>query len=112
VAVHPGYASTNLQLAGPAMAGSRLGQVGMRVSNALFAQNDVDGAIPTLYGAAGSGLRGGEFLGPDGLLGIRGNGAKVAQPAKAALDDETARRLWDVSEQLTGVRYDLLAPVR
>jgi NAD(P)-dependent dehydrogenase (short-subunit alcohol dehydrogenase family) len=111
VAAHPGYAATNLQTAGPAMSGSRLGVLGMRVSNAILGQPDVQGAVPTLFGAAGPGLRGGEYLGPDGPFAIRGSGAKVLTPSKAAQDEDTARRLWEVSEQLTGLRYDALTPV-
>jgi NAD(P)-dependent dehydrogenase (short-subunit alcohol dehydrogenase family) len=111
VAAHPGYASTNLQLAGPKMAGSKVGEIGMKIGNAVLGQSDVNGAVPTLYGATGPGLRGGEYLGPDGLFAIRGSGAKPMSPSKAALDDETARRLWDVSEQLTGVPFEMLRPV-
>lgn len=111
VAVHPGYASTNLQTAGPAMAGSRLGVLGMRLGNAVLGQSDTNGAVPTLYGATGPGLRGGEYLGPDGPFAARGTGAKPMPPSKAARDDETARRLWEVSEDLTDVRYASLTPV-
>jgi NAD(P)-dependent dehydrogenase (short-subunit alcohol dehydrogenase family) len=111
VAVHPGYASTNLQTAGPAMSGSRLGVLGMRIGNALFGQSDTNGAVPTLYGATGPGLRGGEYLGPDGLFAARGTGSTVQKPSSAALDDDVARRLFDVSEQLTGVRFEALRPV-
>ncbi len=111
VAVHPGYASTNLQEAGPKMAGSKLGVAGMKLGNALFGQSDTNGAVPTLYGATGPGLRGGEYLGPDGLFSARGTGAEPQTPSKAARDDDVARRLFDVSEQLTGVSFDLLKPV-
>jgi NAD(P)-dependent dehydrogenase (short-subunit alcohol dehydrogenase family) len=111
VAVHPGYASTNLQAAGPKMAGSKLGEFGMRVGNALLGQSDVNGAVPTLYGATAAGLRGAEYLGPDGLFAMRGDGAKVQTPAKTALDDDVARRLWDVSQELTGVSFEVLRPV-
>src|SRR4051794_40932286 len=112
VAAHPGYASTNLQEAGPKMAGSRLGVLSMKIGNAVFGQSDVNGAVPLLYGAAGPGLRGGEYLGPDGLLSLRGSGAEVHKPSAAALDDDVARRLWAESERLTGVSYgDLLQPL-
>lgn len=111
VAAHPGYASTNLQEAGPTMAGSRVGVLGMKVSNRLFGQSDVNGAVPILYGATGPGLRGAEYLGPDGLLAMRGTGAKPQTPSKQALDDDVARRLWTVSEQLTGVSFEVLRPV-
>jgi NAD(P)-dependent dehydrogenase (short-subunit alcohol dehydrogenase family) len=111
VAAHPGYASTNLQQAGPAMRGSRVGVLGMKASNLLFGQSDVNGAVPVLYGATGPALRGGEYLGPDGLFSMRGDGAEPQQPSKAARDDAVAKRLWDVSEDLTGVRFEALRPV-
>ena len=111
VAVHPGYASTNLQAAGPKMAGSKIGAFGMKVGNALFGQSDENGAVPTLFGATGPGLRGAEYLGPDGLFAARGSGAKRMTPVKSALDDDVARRLWDVSQELTGVSFDVLRPV-
>jgi NAD(P)-dependent dehydrogenase (short-subunit alcohol dehydrogenase family) len=111
VAAHPGYATTNLQEAGPKMAGSKVGMLGMKLSNTLLGQSDVNGAVPALYGATGPGLRGAEYLGPDGPFAMRGSGAKPMRPSKAALDDETGRRLWDVSEQLTGVSFGALRPV-
>jgi len=112
VAAHPGYASTNLQEAGPKMAGSRLGVLGMKIGNAVLGQTDVNGAVPLLYGVAGPGLRGGEYLGPDGLLAMRGSGAEVQKPSAAAMDDDAARRLWAESERLTGVSYDdILQPL-
>jgi NAD(P)-dependent dehydrogenase (short-subunit alcohol dehydrogenase family) len=111
VAAHPGYASTNLQAAGPKMAGSRIGEFGMKVGNALFGQSDVNGAVPTLYGATGLGLRGGEYLGPDGLFGMRGSGAKAMRPSRAALNSETGRHLWEASARLTDVPFEVLRPV-
>ena len=111
VAAHPGYASTNLQTAGPAMRGSKVGVFGMKVANAVLGQSDENGAIPTLYGATALGLRGAEYVGPDGLFASRGTGAKPQKPSKAALDNTTAARLWDVSEQLTGVSFEVLRRV-
>jgi hypothetical protein len=42
---------------------------------------------------------------------MRGSGAKAMRPSKAALDRETASRLWDASVELTGVSFDVLRPV-
>ena len=97
---HPGYAATNLQTA-PGIAGRV-----MALGNRLIAQSDADGALPQLYAATMPDVRSGEYFGPDGLLGLRGAPHRVT-PLKAARDDEDARRLWEVSEQLTGVSYDL-----
>jgi NAD(P)-dependent dehydrogenase (short-subunit alcohol dehydrogenase family) len=100
LAAHPGYAATNLQFAGPPAVDAAL----MHVSNRLFAQSDEMGALPTLYAATEPGLAGGNFCGPDGFQEARGHPKPVA-PSKAARDEHVARRLWEVSEQMTGVRF-------
>jgi NAD(P)-dependent dehydrogenase (short-subunit alcohol dehydrogenase family) len=102
LAAHPGYAATNLQFAGPPGFDAAV----MRVSNLLFAQEDEMGALPTLYAATEPGLEGGTFCGPDGFLEQRGHPKPVA-PSGAARDEQVARRLWEVSEQMTGVRFEL-----
>ena len=101
LAAHPGYAATNLQAA----AAPRLDRVVMRVTNRLFAQSAEMGALPTLYAATYPGLEGGVYIGPDGLAEQRGY-PEVVGTSSAARDEEVARRLWEVSEQLTGVRFD------
>jgi len=100
VLAHPGYSATNLQTSGPPFPVSAL----LRISNALIAQSASKGALPQLYAATAPGVEGGEFIGPDGFMEARGTPTEV-QPVKRARDEQTARRLWDVSEELTGVRY-------
>jgi NAD(P)-dependent dehydrogenase (short-subunit alcohol dehydrogenase family) len=107
VACHPGYAATNLQAAGPRMQGSSFMESLMGVSNRLFAQSAAMGALPTLYAAAAPEVRGGDYIGPDGFGEMWGNPAKVGCSA-AARDAAAAARLWAVSEELTGVRYEAL----
>jgi NAD(P)-dependent dehydrogenase (short-subunit alcohol dehydrogenase family) len=105
LAAHPGYAATNLQLSGPS--GGVIGFVNtavMRVSNLLVAQSDEMGALCQLYAATEPDLPGGIYIGPDGLGGMRGHPAVVGSSG-ASKDPETARRLWQVSEELTGVAY-------
>jgi len=63
------------------------------------------GALPTPY-AATADIPGGVYVGPDGFRHMRGHPA-VDTPASQALDAETARRLWELSEQLTGVSWPL-----
>jgi NAD(P)-dependent dehydrogenase (short-subunit alcohol dehydrogenase family) len=105
---HPGYAATNLQAAGPRMSGSRFGERLSQVANRLLAQSAAMGALPTLYAATAPDIRGGEYIGPLGLLGMRGAPGKVQSSARSH-DRALAVRLWQVSEELTGVRYDLPA---
>jgi NAD(P)-dependent dehydrogenase (short-subunit alcohol dehydrogenase family) len=106
LAAHPGYATTNLQTTGPKMGGSRFGERLAGLGSALFGQSDADGAIPILYAATEPDAQSGQYFGPDGPFRMRGSGAKLGKPMRKALDQTTAARLWDVSEELTGVRYN------
>jgi len=102
-AAHPGYAATNLQMAGPQLEGSRVREALGRLGNVLLAQSDEMGALPTLY-AATEDLPGGTYIGPDGFAEQRGH-PKIVGANSRARDEESARRLWDVSEELTGVTF-------
>lgn len=104
VACHPGYADTELQKVGPRMDGFALGEVMSGMLNRVFAQSAGMGALPTLYAATAPEVHGGDFIGPDGLGGARGYPVPQRSNARS-YDPELARRLWEVSEQLTGVRY-------
>jgi len=102
LAAHPGYAATNLQSAAP----PAFDRAVMVVTNRLFAQSAEMGALSELYAATRPNLDGGLFIGPDGFEEHRGH-PKVVRPVRAARNEETARRLWSVSEELTGVSYPL-----
>ncbi|HYN49490.1 MAG TPA: oxidoreductase, partial [Thermoleophilaceae bacterium] len=102
MAAHPGYAATNLQHAGP----TRLDELLMLVPNKVLAQSDEMGALPTLYAATEPGVEGGTYIGPDGVAEQRGHPTK-ASPNSAARDEAVARRLWEISEEMTGVRFEL-----
>jgi NAD(P)-dependent dehydrogenase (short-subunit alcohol dehydrogenase family) len=102
LAAHPGYAATNLQAAGTDRLYERWF---MSIGNRLFAQSADMGALPTLYAATVPDLPGGTFVGPGGRGEQRGYPTVVTAAGKA-YDEQDWRRLWDVSEQLTGVRYD------
>ena len=104
LACHPGYAATNLQAAGPRMAGSSGMESFWSMANRTFAQSAAMGALPTLYAATSPDVRGGDYIGPDGLAELWGNPTKVTCSA-AAKDPLVATRLWEVSEQLTHVQY-------
>ena len=109
VGCHPGYADTDLQRRGPEMRGSRLRLWAMRVANALFAQSAERGAWPMLYGATAEAVDGGDYVGPGGLMDMRGH-PEEQRSSDRSYDRGAARRLWAVSEALTGVEYDLPAP--
>jgi NAD(P)-dependent dehydrogenase (short-subunit alcohol dehydrogenase family) len=109
VACHPGYASTNLQYAGARMTGSSLMEQFWGAMNRVFAQSAAMGALPTLYAATSPNVRGGDYIGPDGFQEGWGFPKKVPCSA-AAQDAAAAARLWEISVQMTGVRYEALAP--
>jgi NAD(P)-dependent dehydrogenase (short-subunit alcohol dehydrogenase family) len=109
MAAHPGYAATNLQ-SGASRAGGGLvtaieGRF-MALGNRLLAQSDQMGALPILYAGTVPGLPGGSYVGPDGFFEQRGY-PRLVDSSRTSKDPSTARRLWEVSEELTGVTPEL-----
>jgi NAD(P)-dependent dehydrogenase (short-subunit alcohol dehydrogenase family) len=100
VAAHPGWASTELHANG-----GILQTMALALPTRLLAQSGADGALPTLYAATMPDIPGGAYLGPDGRFETAGSPAFVS-PSAAAQDEAQAKRLWAVSEELTGVRYE------
>lgn len=116
VAAHPGFAATELQRTSARMSGRRLVELAAAGLTRLAAQPAAAGALPVLYAATAADVVGGEYFGPAGPLEARGRPARVPRSARAT-DAETARRLWSVSEQLTGVDFvvpsaEMLPPQR
>jgi NAD(P)-dependent dehydrogenase (short-subunit alcohol dehydrogenase family) len=106
VAAHPGYASTNLQTAGPILAGNAAQARFMSILNRLIGQSDANGALPSLYAATAPNVARGDFIGPE--LWLRGS-PTTSRSMPWAHNRAVAARLWEVSEQLTGVTFDKLA---
>lgn len=101
-AAHPGISSTSL------MRAERKPSLGFRVEKflvGLVAQSAEEGALPTLY-AATVDLPGDSYAGPGRLGGVRGAPTLVGRSARAR-DGSAARRLWEVSEDLTSTRFPL-----
>ena len=98
LAAHPGYAATNLQSA----AAPLVDRLVMKVGNAVVAQDDEMGALPVLYAATEPGLEGSTYVGPDGVGAHHGH-PTIVRPNRVARDEESARRLWEVSAEVTGV---------
>ncbi|TMK41842.1 MAG: SDR family NAD(P)-dependent oxidoreductase [Actinobacteria bacterium] len=101
LAAHPGYAATNLQERTESFVQNAI----MAVTNRVLAQSDEMGALPTLY-AATQDLPGNSYVGPDGFQEQRGHPKRVGR-SDAAGDEEVARELWRLSEELTGVSFPL-----
>ncbi len=102
VLAHPGYSATRLQTSAP------VGMVRLLFGRVLrpLAQSAERGALPQLYAATDPGVRSGEFIGPDGPGELRG-GPKRVRLSPAAADAATGRRLWELSQRLTGVGFPL-----
>lgn len=96
---HPGYADTNLQSRTEIRAMDSAG----RALNKVMAQSPERGALPTLF-AASQDIPGGSYVGPDGAFETRGFPTLVGRSREAS-DLTLATRLWEASEQLTGVTY-------
>jgi NAD(P)-dependent dehydrogenase (short-subunit alcohol dehydrogenase family) len=94
VAAHPGFAATELMRNSPAAA----------AVTPLFSQNAAMGALPVLRAATDPGVLGGQYYGPGGFLGLRGY-PKLAGSTRRSHDAAVQRRLWAVSEELTGVTF-------
>lgn len=102
VACHPGISVTNLLSRG---SGRETGII-VRGLMGIVAQPAGKGALPTLYAATHPDLRGGEYIGPDGPGNTKGNPVLNNDPAKL-FNKELSAQLWQVSEELTGVKYPI-----
>jgi NAD(P)-dependent dehydrogenase (short-subunit alcohol dehydrogenase family) len=102
VACHPGISVSNLLSRGSGKEPSRLLKNMMRI----VAQPAHQGALPTLYAATNPDLKGGEYIGPDGPGNRKGNPVKTTE-ASLLFKKEIAARLWELSEDLTGVKFPL-----
>jgi NAD(P)-dependent dehydrogenase (short-subunit alcohol dehydrogenase family) len=109
VAAHPGLASTGLVRTRPGEPGRGVLYAFAGVAVKLLGQSDAAGAWPQLYAATMPGVLGGEYFGPGSLGEQRGHPKRVGRTAWAS-DQASAARLWQLSEELTGVTYDRLAP--
>ncbi len=99
VAAHPGYAATNLQT------GTNWFQnTYYTLGNVLIAQPAAAGAWPQLFAATMPDVPGGGFYGPGNLLGLRGHPRRLSVEARA-LNPKVATRLWEISEESTGVSF-------
>jgi NAD(P)-dependent dehydrogenase (short-subunit alcohol dehydrogenase family) len=101
-AAHPGYARTELIPNGPGTGG--LKGIGMKVIGSFMSHSAAAGALPTLFAATAPEAAPNGYYGPNGFYELKGPvaPAKVFPQAK---DEAVARKLWEVSEQLTAVTW-------
>lgn len=99
-AAHPGASQTNLgRHIENAAAFKVLNPVLTRV-----VQGAAEGALPQLRAAVDPAARGGEYYGPGGLFEMSGFPVRV-KSNRASRNLLDAKRLWQESERLTGVKY-------
>lgn len=94
LASHPGWATTNLQRTSF-----------FRFFNWIFGQSPETGALPTLYAAVSPDAEGGKYYGPSGFM-ERSGAPKEVDSNKESKSLEEAKKLWDISVQLTGINFD------
>lgn len=109
-AAHPGLTKTNLQISGPSHGRAkpsvmeRLYKFSWRFMPFMCQEID-EGILPVLYAATSPDANGGAFYGPRGFYEAAGGGVTEAKTPAHANNDADSRRLWEVSEQLTGVTF-------
>jgi NAD(P)-dependent dehydrogenase (short-subunit alcohol dehydrogenase family) len=104
MAAHPGWSNTNLQNVSPQMREANAEARVTSAMNDLFAQSAQRGALPVLAAATYSPLLGGSYIGPDGFMEMRGF-PKLTRGSSLSYDQELARNLWSISEELTGITW-------
>jgi NAD(P)-dependent dehydrogenase (short-subunit alcohol dehydrogenase family) len=107
LAAHPGIARTALTRTGSAVERAFMSPR-LRLLTFWVMQSAEEGAKPTLRAALEPAARGGEYYGPNGRWQYTGEPVRV-ESSERSHDAGDRRRLWEVSEELTGVRYDLPA---
>jgi NAD(P)-dependent dehydrogenase (short-subunit alcohol dehydrogenase family) len=109
-AAHPGLTKTNLQTSGPSHGRSKPStmeqfyKLSWRLTPFLWQEID-EGILPALYAATSPQADGGAFYGPRGIYEAAGGGVAAAKVPARARNEADCRRLWDISEKLTGVSY-------
>ena len=99
VAAHPGTSNTELARNLP-----RIIKLAADVLGPVLVQSAAMGALPTLRAATDPTVQGGQYYGPDGLGEQRGH-PKLVNSSAQSHDEDVQRRLWTVSEELTGVTF-------
>ncbi|MFC7451325.1 oxidoreductase [Rhodococcus daqingensis] len=105
IGAHPGVAATNLfdTMLPPIPGLASLTRFGMRI----IVNSEADGALSQLYGATMPDVDNGDYLGPDRLRSMRGPVTRCGRSHNAR-DPRLARRLWELSVEMTGADYAAL----
>ncbi len=104
VASHPGTARTNLSdhLFGPSK------YVLKPIVFALIAQSAYKGSLPSARAATDPNVQSGQYYGPKGVFGTETRGwPTIVQSNERSHNMDDAKKLWDVSEKLTGIKFEI-----
>ena len=104
VAAHPGWAVTDIIANGPGNGSLGLKEYVMQAGFHLLGQSAAEGARPVVYAATSPAALPGGYYGPSGFPELQGS-AGTSRIMPQAKDTEAAKRLWTVSEKLTGVLF-------
>ncbi|MGV9797766.1 SDR family NAD(P)-dependent oxidoreductase [Mycobacterium sp. NPDC003449] len=99
VAAHPGLSNTELMRHIPGT-----GLPGYSQLAGLVTNSPLVGALATLRAATDPAVRGGQYYGPAGFREMVGH-PKLVNSSRQSHDADVQRRLWAVSEELTGVSF-------
>lgn len=94
IAVHPGFSRTTMHNAG----------FFYKLGRKFLSQSAEDGSLPLLYTCVAEDVQNGDFIGPNGFYGIKGYPKRV-KSNKRSYNEKDAKKLWEISEELTKVRY-------
>jgi NAD(P)-dependent dehydrogenase (short-subunit alcohol dehydrogenase family) len=97
---HPGFARTNLQTSGP---GREMYTIEKFLAK-FMSHDSASGALPTLLAATVEDTATGDYYAPEKFFNLKGDPIPVPLP-KPALDQDAARRLWKIAEELTGTKW-------
>ncbi|MGV9457163.1 oxidoreductase [Streptomyces sp. NPDC003635] len=103
IAAHPGGADTSGSKNAMSHS-SALTRVAFAAIRPLLLQTPAMGALPVLRAATDPAARGGQYYGPRGFQQSKGY-PEVVRSSTASYDTTTQRRLWDLSEELTGITF-------
>ena len=104
LATHPGLSRTNLAFQENGMISFPLFKFVTKIIFGLMSQSAKMGSLPQLYAAFSPDSKGGGYYGPGGFREIRGY-PKEVKSIPTTYDTNIASKLWDISEELTGVKY-------
>ena len=105
VAAHPGVANTNLFQTGNYSSIEKAARNLVGHVIGIVLNSDAEGALPTLYAATASTVEDGGYYGPQGFQEMRGDDVGRAKIAPQALNTTAAAHLWQVCEELTGIKF-------